>query len=354
MTRNTTSSWGWPSKLLHWIGAIIVLLLLGHGWWMTHLAPRPDRLAHYAGHAALGYDLLLLLVLRLLWRWLNPVPALPGNPRRWEMIAARSGHIGLYVLLFAATVTGWALAGTGRNPLRSLTSSDCQFRPSRRTARFMVRSKTLTCISPTCWPRWSSCTFLARFGIISSSATMYCGGFGLARGPVRRMPFNRPAPGRSQAIDGARPFRRARMRKLLLAICTLSTLHVSAHAQTVVEFYKSKTIRMVVGIDVGSGYDVNARLLARHLVNHIPGRPAMVVQNQPGAGSATMTAQLSATGPFDGTGSAPPLRGCPRFHCSRREPCVSTQQNCSGSATPIARPTSPMSGTPRRCKASMT
>src|SRR6478735_3360265 len=74
-----------------------------------------------------------------------------------------------------------------------------------------------------------------------------------------------------------------------------------AHAQSVADFYKGKTIRMVVGIDVGSGYDVNARLLARHLVNHIPGNPAIVVQNQPGAGSATMTAQLFTQGPFDGT-----------------------------------------------------
>jgi tripartite-type tricarboxylate transporter receptor subunit TctC len=68
---------------------------------------------------------------------------------------------------------------------------------------------------------------------------------------------------------------------------------------------------MVVGIDVGSGYDVNARLLARHIVNHIPGNPAIVVQNQPGAGSATMTAQLTAAGPFDGTVIGAAFAGMP-------------------------------------------
>ena len=68
---------------------------------------------------------------------------------------------------------------------------------------------------------------------------------------------------------------------------------------------------MVVGIDVGSGYDVNARLLARHLVNHIPGNPAIVVQNQPGAGSAIMTAQLYASGPFDGTVIGAAFAGMP-------------------------------------------
>jgi hypothetical protein len=69
----------------------------------------------------------------------------------------------------------------------------------------------------------------------------------------------------------------------------------------------------MVGIDVGSGYDVNARLLARHLVNHIPGNPAIVVQNQPGAGSATMTAQLYANGPFDGTVIGAAFAGLPTY-----------------------------------------
>ena len=84
-----------------------------------------------------------------------------------------------------------------------------------------------------------------------------------------------------------------------------------AHAQSVAEFYKGKTIRMVVGIDVGSGYDVNARLLAKHIVNHIPGNPSIVVQNQPGAGSANMTAQLYANGPFDGTVIGAAFAGMP-------------------------------------------
>jgi cytochrome b561 len=117
MVRNSNVAWGWPAKLLHWIGAILIVLLLAHGWWMTHMAARPDRLAHYNGHAALGYDLLALLILRLLWRWSNPVPALPDTLERWEKLAAHAGHIGLYLLMFAATLSGWALAGTLRTPM---------------------------------------------------------------------------------------------------------------------------------------------------------------------------------------------------------------------------------------------
>jgi cytochrome b561 len=115
MIHNSTTAWGWPSIALHWLGALLIIALLAHGWWMTHLAPRPDRLANYALHAALGYDFLALLILRLLWRWINPVPVLPGEA--WERYAAMTGHIALYVLMFACTLTGWALAGTFRNPL---------------------------------------------------------------------------------------------------------------------------------------------------------------------------------------------------------------------------------------------
>jgi len=114
MIANTKAAWGWPSKLLHWIGAVLILLLLGHGWWMTHLAPRPDRLAHYAGHAGLGYDFMALLVLRLLWRWTHAVPEMPAGMPRWETISARASHVTLYLLMLATTVIGWALAGTMR------------------------------------------------------------------------------------------------------------------------------------------------------------------------------------------------------------------------------------------------
>jgi len=117
MIRNTATQWGWPAKLLHWIAAIVILVLLVHGWWMTHMAPRPERFANYSWHAALGYDLLILLVLRLLWRWINPVPALPTQLQRWERLAAQAGHIGLYLLMLAASLTGWALAGTFRSPM---------------------------------------------------------------------------------------------------------------------------------------------------------------------------------------------------------------------------------------------
>jgi cytochrome b561 len=118
LLRNTANAWGWPAIVLHWLGAAAVLVLLVHGWWMTHMIPAsPERLANYSWHAALGYDLLVVMVLRLLWRWSGGVPALPVDSRRWERLAANLGHALLYLFTFAATFVGWALAGTMRTPL---------------------------------------------------------------------------------------------------------------------------------------------------------------------------------------------------------------------------------------------
>ena len=100
------------------------------------------------------------------------------------------------------------------------------------------------------------------------------------------------------------------MRKLLLALPLLLAA-LPATAQDVADFYKGKTVRLVVGIGVGSGYDINARLLARHMAKHIPGNPTIIVQNQPGAGSLTMTNQLYAAGPFDGTVIGASFNGLP-------------------------------------------
>lgn len=51
------------------------------------------------------------------------------------------------------------------------------------------------------------------------------------------------------------------------------------------EFYKGKTIRLIVGTSAGGGYDTYARVIARNITKHIPGNPSIIVQNMPGAGS---------------------------------------------------------------------
>ena len=95
-----------------------------------------------------------------------------------------------------------------------------------------------------------------------------------------------------------------------LALLLASALPVRAQDDAAA-FYKGKVVRLIVGIGVGSGYDINARLLARYLPKYIPGNPTVIVQNQPGAGSLSMTNQLYAGGPFDGTAIGASFNGLP-------------------------------------------
>jgi tripartite-type tricarboxylate transporter receptor subunit TctC len=71
-------------------------------------------------------------------------------------------------------------------------------------------------------------------------------------------------------------------------------------AETIDEFYKGKRINLIVGYGPGGGYDVFARLLARHLGKYIPGSPQILVQNMPGAGSLIAANHLYSVAPRDG------------------------------------------------------
>ena len=66
------------------------------------------------------------------------------------------------------------------------------------------------------------------------------------------------------------------------------------------DFYAGKQVTLFVGYAPGGGYDTFARTLARHIANHIPGKPAIVVKNQPGAGSLKLANYLFNSAPKDG------------------------------------------------------
>ena len=75
----------------------------------------------------------------------------------------------------------------------------------------------------------------------------------------------------------------------------------AASAQDVAAFYKGKSLKLVSGSGVGGGYDQYSRLLARHIGNHIPGNPTLVVQNMPGASGIKGTNWLYNVAPKDGS-----------------------------------------------------
>jgi tripartite-type tricarboxylate transporter receptor subunit TctC len=98
---------------------------------------------------------------------------------------------------------------------------------------------------------------------------------------------------------------------MLTALAWLALLAPPASADAVAEFYKGRTITLVVGYGPGGGYDVYARLVGRHLGRHIPGNPHVVVQNMPGAGSLRSVNWLYKLAPRDGTALAHFARNMP-------------------------------------------
>jgi tripartite-type tricarboxylate transporter receptor subunit TctC len=80
---------------------------------------------------------------------------------------------------------------------------------------------------------------------------------------------------------------------------------VPANAQdAVADFYRGKQIDIIVGSTAGGGYDAYARLISRHFSNHMPGNPAVVVENMPGAGSGKAAGYVYSVAPKDGTAMA--------------------------------------------------
>jgi tripartite-type tricarboxylate transporter receptor subunit TctC len=97
--------------------------------------------------------------------------------------------------------------------------------------------------------------------------------------------------------------------RIFACVVAVLTLTAPARAQTVEEFYRGRSITVLVGFTAGGGYDLYARLLGRHMGRHVPGNPTIVVQNMPGAGSMKATQYVYGVAPKDGLTLATVSRG---------------------------------------------
>lgn len=90
------------------------------------------------------------------------------------------------------------------------------------------------------------------------------------------------------------------MKRIAASLALALILSVPARAETVEDFYRGKTINILIGFSAGGGYDLYARLLSRHLGRHMPGNPTVVAQNMPGAGSLKAALNVYSVAPKDG------------------------------------------------------
>jgi tripartite-type tricarboxylate transporter receptor subunit TctC len=91
------------------------------------------------------------------------------------------------------------------------------------------------------------------------------------------------------------------MRRLAWALLAAVAVASPAAADPVEDFYRGKTMRMLIGYGPGGGYDLYARLVAEFLPRHIPGKPTIIPQNMPGAGSFAAAKFMAEVAPKDGT-----------------------------------------------------
>lgn len=108
---NRSDRYGWISVGFHWGVALVVFGLFGVGLYMVGLGyydPLYNRLPHW--HRSVGILLAIVVVLRLIWRWLSPPPPPLPTHTRWEQRLAKMAHGLLYVLLFALIVSGYLMS----------------------------------------------------------------------------------------------------------------------------------------------------------------------------------------------------------------------------------------------------
>lgn len=109
MIRNTKEGYGFVAIALHWVVAVLVIGQIGLGLVMLRVADQRLAFDLIQWHKSMGLLILALIVLRLVWRLVNPLPLPLASLRRWEKIASATVHRLLYAIFLALPLSGWAL-----------------------------------------------------------------------------------------------------------------------------------------------------------------------------------------------------------------------------------------------------
>jgi len=108
--RVSPTRYGAVAQTLHWLIAALIVTQFVLAKMQEHLPLGVHKLALLARHKSVGMTVLMLAVLRLLWRLKHPPPDLPPGMTPLERTLARGTHLAFYVLLFAMPISGWLMS----------------------------------------------------------------------------------------------------------------------------------------------------------------------------------------------------------------------------------------------------
>ena len=109
---------------LHWLIALLIIAQIACGFWMVDAvkvkATQSLAFDMYQWHKTAGICVLLLSIVRLIWRLTHRAPALPDTMKSWEKRAAHGAHVFFYMLMIGIPLTGWAMVSTSPYGLPTL------------------------------------------------------------------------------------------------------------------------------------------------------------------------------------------------------------------------------------------
>lgn len=114
--RNTEISYGSVSKFFHWLIFILLFVMIIYGFCLAYIPKNYQGIA-FNIHKLTGLTILVLMILRLLWSFINPKPMLPFDTPVWQRIGERIVHWSLYLVIIAMPLAGWiGSCAAGRPP----------------------------------------------------------------------------------------------------------------------------------------------------------------------------------------------------------------------------------------------
>jgi cytochrome b561 len=116
-SRNTSNEYSSAAKWLHWSVAIGIFVLLWLGLQQAGMERGPEKSELRALHASVALIVLALMTVRLVWRFLNGVPAHPDGIPGWQRATSTLVHWGLYISVFVQLISGSMTVATGGNAL---------------------------------------------------------------------------------------------------------------------------------------------------------------------------------------------------------------------------------------------